>query len=265
MNLDLKGKVALVTGASAGIGKACASALTEEGCTIVICSRNRERIERAAASIASIGKSGEQVFPIAADVSKNEDIKKLHGFVISKFGACHILINNTGGPKSGVFMDINDEDWMPAFENTVMSVVRLTKLFLPVMKKQMYGRIINITSTSVKEPIQRLLLSNALRPAVIGFSKSVSDEVAGFGITINNIAPGFIRTERHEQRIMDLATSSGKPEAEIVRSMIDKVPMGRIGKAEDIASLAVFLASGQSSYITGTTICVDGGRVRGIY
>ena len=215
MNNGLKDKVAIVTGASAGIGYACALELAREGCKLVICSRNEKKISEAAASIEK--KTKNKVAWVAADVSSEKEIVNLFKFTLEKFKQVHILVNNTGGPPSGNLDDLSEEQWHGAFENTVMSVVRLTKLVLPVMKKNGYGRIINITSTSVKEPIQRLLLSNSLRPAVIGFSKSVADETAQFGITINNIAPGFIKTERHDERINDLAKSSGKAKDEILK------------------------------------------------
>lgn len=257
MNLGLKNKIALVTGASTGIGKAIAQSLSNEGCKVIICSRNKERIQQTAQEINAES--------FVADVSKREDIEKLYNHVIEKYGKIHVLVNNTGGPPPGSLNDIDDELWMSNFQNTVMSVVRLTKLVLPIMQKQKYGRIINITSTSVKQPIPNLLLSNSLRPCVIGFSKTVSDDVAKHNITINNICPGTIDTVHLRNLSESWGKSLGITKQEMINKLEQNAPINRLGKVEEISSVVAFLASEQASFITGTTIQVDGGRIRSIF
>ena len=263
MDLGIKGKVALVTASSKGIGKAVAEMLAEEGCSIAICSRNKEELIAAAGDI----KKKFLVDPVwcVCDLNELKDIEITVESVVKQFGRIDILVNNCGGPEQGNFQQLSDKNWQSAFEQVFLSAVRFCNLIVPDMILREWGRIINITSVAVKQPIDNLMLSNSLRNGLIGFAKSLSNEVAKFNVTVNNIAPGYTLTNR----IYDLAVSKSKQEEksheDILIEMAKEIPMNRLASPEEIASVAVFLASKQASYITGNTIQVDGGLVKGIY
>ncbi len=263
MDLGLSGKVALVAASSQGLGKAVAMGLAKEGANVVICARNRDRLDATREEIHK--KTGARVRSVQADLTKKKDIENLVAESVQAFGTIHILVNNAGGPSPGFFQDLSDEDWVKGFELTLMSSVRLTREVLPFMKKQKWGRIINITSVSVKQPIDNLLLSNSLRLGVLGWAKTVSRQVASENILINNVCPGWTRTERVVQLFQARAKTEGSTPTAIEKQIISGIPMGRMGNPEELANLVVFLASERASYITGTTIQVDGGAVKGIY
>ncbi len=263
MDLGISGKIALVAASSQGLGKAVASGLAAEGVNVVICARDKNTLENAQAEIQS--QTNSKVLALQADLTRYEDIKKLVAKTIEQFGTIHILVINAGGPPAGFFEDMTDEKWQQAFELTLMSSVRLTREVLPFMKTQKWGRIINITSVSVKQPIDELLLSNSVRLSILGWAKTLSNQVAKDGILINNVCPGWTRTGRVQELIQSRAELQGKTPDAIDRIITSGIPIGRMGKPEELANLVVFLASERASYLTGTSIQVDGGAVRGVY
>lgn len=262
MDLGLKGKVALVAGASQGIGKAAALLFAREGAKVSICARGEGALRETAGMIGQ--ENGGAVFSMVADMSQAQDIQTFVGKTAEHFGRLDIVITNAGGPPPGEFMKFTDEDWDSAFRLSFMSTMRLTRASVPHMRKVGGGRVINITSYAVKEPIAGLVLSNAIRSGVIGLAKTLSRELARDNILINNICPGRIATERAQKLNKARAERLRRTVDEIDREMAAEIPLGRYGTAEETANLIVFLASDRASYITGTTIQIDGGLVRGI-
>lgn len=263
MDLGVKGKVALVTASSTGIGKAVVEALAAEGCQVALCSRSKEKLIDASRDIRN--KYNLEPFWGVCDLNQPKDIDNFFGAVEKHFGKVDILVNNCGGPIPGFFRELTDEDWNNAFKQVLMSAVRFTELTIPKMIEQEWGRIINITSIAVKQPVHNLMLSNSLRAAVTGFAKSLSNEFGNKNITVNNVAPGYTLTHRLYELAVNRAKTSGKSHEEILVEMAKDVPMNRLGGPEEIAALVVFLASQKASYITGTTIQVDGGSTRAIF
>lgn len=263
METGLRDRVAVVAGASAGLGKAAARALAAEGVKLAICSRSEQRINAAAEEIRTA--TGAEVLALAADLSKPESSAQLVRAAVERYGRLDVLVTNAGGPPPGTFDDITDEQWEAAFQTTLMSAVRLSREALPHMRARKWGRIINFTSSSVKAPIDRLLLSNAMRAAVVGMAKTLSNEVASEGITVNNIGPGRIYTDRIRQLDEDRAHVTGSTPEDVQRQWAAQIPARRYGDPEEMASLTVFLASEQASYITGTTVQVDGGMIRSLF
>lgn len=263
MDLGIKGKTVLVTASSKGIGKAVAEGFAAEGCKIAICSRNKESLIEASKEIRS--KFQIEPFWGVCDLNNLKDIENFHDAVTKQFGKVDILVNNCGGPIPGFFKDLSETDWNNAFTQVLLSVVRLSHLVLPEMVLQEWGRIVNITSVAVKQPVHNLMLSNSLRAGVTGFAKSLSNEVGNKNITVNNVAPGYTLTNRLYELAVNRAKLSGKSHEEILADMAKDIPMNRLGGAEEIASLIVFLASNKASYITGTTIQIDGGSTKAIF
>lgn len=263
MDLKLKNKVALVTASSKGIGKSVAEILIKEGCKVVICSSNRQNLIEAAKEI----KESCGIEPLwgICDVSNPNDIIEIVKMTKNHFGDIDILVNNCGGPIPGTFDNLNDSNWLDAVDQVLLSVVRLTREVLPGMKAKKWGRIINITSKSVKQPIDNLMLSNSLRSAVTAFSKTLSNEVGKFNITVNNVAPGFTLTSRLYELALVKEKATGVSHEEVLAEMANSVPLKRLGSPEEIASMVVFLASEQAGYTTGTTIQVDGGAIKSTY
>ncbi len=258
MDLGLKDRVAVVLAASKGLGRACAESLAAEGCRLAICSRNRAQIEQTAAEINQ--STGAEVITGIVDVGSGGEIIQFFDAALAHWGRIDILVNNAGGPPVKSFEETDDEEWHRYFDITFMSVVRAVRAALPAMKKNGFGRIINITSVSVKEPIVNLVYSNALRLAVVGLAKSLANELGPSGITVHNVAPGFYRTEGLE-RIVQKRIEKGEQRDQIFRQWEQSVPLRKIGDPEELAALVTFLASGKSGYMTGTTIQVDGGRI----
>ena len=262
MDLGIQGKVALVAAGSKGLGKACARELAREGCMVALCARNEEQLMATARQIRE--ESGPQVLPIVADVTQPDDITRFVETTRDTFGDPTILVNNAGGPPAGDFEQFTDDDWEKAFQLTLMSTVRLIRATLPGMRKAQWGRIINITSVSVKQPIDHLLLSNAIRPGVIGLAKTLVNQHAHEGITINNVAPGYTMTERQQELAAARAARESISVEEVIATAASRTPAGRIGQPEELAALVAFLASTRASYINGATIAVDGGSVSGL-
>jgi len=263
MDLGIKGKTALVTASSTGIGKAVAEALAAEGCNIAICSRSKETLIDTARDIKL--KYNAETFWGVCDLNQQKDIENFYEAVKNHFGKVDILINNCGGPVPGFFRDLTEEDWDLAYKQVLLSVIRFSNLVIPKMLEQEWGRIVNITSIAVKQPVHNLMLSNSLRAGVTGFAKSLSNEFGSKNITVNNVAPGYTLTHRLYELAVNRAKTSGKSHEEILVDMAKDVPMNRLGGPEEIAATVVFLASQKASYITGTTIQVDGGSTKAIF
>jgi 3-oxoacyl-[acyl-carrier protein] reductase len=263
MNLGIKDKAALVTASSRGLGKAIALQLSREGANVAICARGDEDLFLTKKEIAE--RAGGQVFSQAADVTDKSQVKKLVTHVVNEFGAIDILVCNAGGPPAGMVEEFGLDDYRKALELNLLSTVNLCYEVMPIMKKQNWGRIINLTSVSAKQPIDTLVLSNTARAGVLGFSKSLSSQLAPFGITVNSVCPGYTQTERVE----NLAKSfeeKGKGSVQDFFQNIEKIiPMGRLGRPYEIATAVVFLCSEAASYITGVALQVDGGFVKAIY
>jgi len=261
MDLGLNGRVAIVLASSKGLGRACAHALAAEGCRVAVCSRSRAQIEKTGQEIA--GSTGAEIFAAVADVGKPGDISTFINRVAEKWGRIDILVNNAGGPPVKSFDETSEEEWHEYFDITFMSVVRSVKAVLPLMKAARYGRIINITSVSVKEPITNLIYSNALRLGVVGLAKSLANELGPYGITVHNVAPGFYLTDGLE-RVIKRRMQDGEQRDAILKQWEAGVPLRKIGDPAELASLVTFLASGNAGYMTGTTIQVDGGRINSV-
>ena len=262
MDTGLKDKTVLITAASKGIGKATAEVFASEGCKVAICSRVKKNLIETTREIGSKYK----VDPLwcVCDLNKVSDIEATIKTVKKEFGSIDILVNNCGGPIPGLFSSLEEIDWNQAYEQVLMSAVRFSKLVIPDMIRKDWGRIINITSISVKQPVDNLMLSNSFRAGVIGFAKSLSNEIARHNITVNNIAPGLTLTNRLYELAVLEAREKGVSHEDILIDMAKRVPMNRLAGPEEIASAVLFLASKQANYITGNTIQVDGGYTKGI-
>ena len=264
MDLGLNGRVALVTAASRGLGLASAKALAAEGASVVICARGPQQLEVARREVQGVAASGARVEAIALDVATADAPKQLVDVAREHFGQLDVLVTNVGGPPPGGFESIGDAEWERAFQLTLMSVVHLVREALPLLRASGQGRIVNLVSTSVKQPIDNLLLSNALRSAVVGLAKTLSREVGGSGITVNNVLPGIILTDRQRELRGAEAARRGISFEQAIAEAGRGVPLGRIGKPEEVGALVAFLASAPAAYITGASIQVDGGLVVGM-
>jgi 3-oxoacyl-[acyl-carrier protein] reductase len=261
MNLGLEGKVALVTAASRGLGAATATALAREGARVAICARNQEPLVATSHRIAQA--TGAEVLAVVADVSQAAEVEKLVATTVERWGRLDVLVSNAGGPPAGNFLDLDQDDWEQACQLTLMSVVRLCYAAVPLMRQQGRGSILAVTSLSVKQPLDNLILSNSLRLGVIGRVKSLSNELAADGIRVNAICPGWTHTERVEQLLQAHSAKSGLTvEAEAAR-ITAGIPLGRMADPEEFARAAVFLASPAASFITGVSLLVDGGHYKG--
>ncbi|HVW98412.1 MAG TPA: SDR family oxidoreductase [Mucilaginibacter sp.] len=258
MDLKLNQKVAIVLAASKGLGKAIATTLSTEGAQVIIGSRNEAELNNAATEITAL--SGKHVTAIPVDVSNLEAVTDFIAGVAEKFGHIDILVNNAGGPPFNKFSHFDDAAWQNAFELNLLSVVRTSRLVLPHMQKTGSGRIINIISGSVKAVLANSVLSTSMRMAVVGTAKLMADEFGAYNITVNNVAPGMILTDRLKHTF-----PPGVPVDDALKEKAANIPLGRIGQPEELASLVAFLASDQASYISGTTIQVDGGANRSIF
>ena len=262
MDLGINGKVALVAAASRGLGRAIAAGLATEGARVAICARQGTPLELAAKEIQS--QTQAEVLPVVADVSQPDGCRRFVEAARQRWGTVDILVNNSGGPAPGNFEATDDATWTAAVESTLMNVVRLTRLVIPDMKAQGWGRIVNVESISVKQPIAGLLLSNSIRPGVIGLAKTLAGELAQDGILINTVCPGSHKTDRmFELAEARAKTNNTTPEQEL-RLAAATIPLGRLGEPAELADVVVFLCSERASYVTGSTILVDGGAYSGL-
>jgi len=263
MDLGLKTKVALVSASSHGLGRAVAEELAAEGASLIICGRNTADIEKAASEIAS--QTGVEILAVQADVSKPDDVARLVNAGETRFGHIDILITNAGGPPTGTFATLSREEWESAARLTLFSAIELTRQVLPGMKERGWGRILNITSITVKQPVESLMLSNSMRAGLTGFARTLANEVATFGITVNNILPGYTRTERVEELASQMAAKHGISPGEFKAKWEQEIPMRRLGEPREFAALATFLVSERASYITGASFQVDGGWIKSLF
>jgi len=262
MDLGLHGKVALVAAASRGLGRAIAFELAREGASIVMCARTRDALESARAEIA--GATGAEVHPVVADVSVREQIALVANEATARFGRVDVLVTNAGGPPAGAFEQHAWETWEHAVHLTLRSAVELTRAVLPGMRARRWGRVIHVTSIAVKQPVDNLMLSNSVRSAVTGFARTLANEVAPDGVTVNCVLPGYTRTERVEELADANAARDGLTRRDVLARFEREIPMKRLGEPDELAALAAFLASERASYITGQSIVVDGGWIRSL-
>jgi 3-oxoacyl-[acyl-carrier protein] reductase len=262
MDLGLKGKVAIVAAASKGLGRAVAEEFAKEGCEVAICARTAADVEQAGREIEKT--NGRAVLCEAMDVTNVEAVRRFVNAVEKKFGRVDICVTNAGGPPAKRFLDITLEDWRTAVELTLLSSVYFAREVLPRMQRNRWGRFITITSVSVKQPINGLLLSNSLRAGVTGLAKTLANEFGADGITVNNVCPGYTLTERLDELAESQAREAGVSRADIFQSWASEIPIGRLARPEEFAALVAFLASERASSINGTSIAVDGGWVKGL-
>ncbi len=262
MDLGLKDKVVIVGGASKGIGRATAQVFAREGARVTVCARDPELLNTTAEEIRR--ETGAEVLAVAGDLSRLEPLEHLVDETVSRFGTVHVLVANTGGPPLGGFGQMSDAEWEQAFALNFLSTVRLIRKCLPYMENQRWGRILSVMSMSVKEPIDGLILSNGIRPGVVGMAKTLSREVGKHNITVNTVLPGRILTDRLQGAIGSRAQAVGKSLEQALEDSARDVPLGRIGDPVEMANAIVFLASEAASYISGVSLQVDGGVVRGL-
>jgi 3-oxoacyl-[acyl-carrier protein] reductase len=255
------GRVALVCAASKGLGRASAEALAQAGMRVAICSRGGPALREAEAAIRA---AGGDVIAIDADLRRPADVMNVVDATVRTFGGLDVLVTNTGGPPSGPFVSLDEAAWTDAIDSLLLSVVRSCRAAIPHMRARGGGRIINITSISVKQPIQGLVLSNALRAAVTGLAKTLAVELAPDNILVNCVAPGYTRTDRVVELANQAAAREGIEPADVERRTVAQIPLGRMGDPGEFASVVAFLASPAASYISGVTIQVDGGWTRGL-
>jgi len=262
MDLGLGGKVALVAASSRGLGRAVAEELAREGADLVLCARSVDALRATADAIRA--STGVRVEAVAADLGDLAGITRVTDAAMRVFGRVDVLVTNAGGPPAGPFESHSREAWRDAVRQNLDSVVELVRAVLPGMKERRWGRIVNVTSIAVKQPVDGLILSNSVRAAVTGFARTLANEVAPFGITVNNVMPGYTRTRRVEElaaRNAALRDSSATAELALFERQI---PMGRLGEPVEFAAMVAFLASERASYTTGASIPVDGGWIRGL-
>ena len=261
MNFNIKGRVAIVGGSSKGLGKACAVALAREGVNVVLCARNEEALQKTKAEIEVLGV---EVLALSVDMASAEDNQRVIDETIRKFGRIDMLVNNSGGPKPGTFRDISTDDLDEAYNSVLKYNIRMIQGCLPYMEKSGWGRIVNITSITVKEPAPNMVLSNIFRSAVVSFAKTISKELIAKGITINNVAPGYFKTDRVTQLMQARSQAEGISVEEYEQKAIQDFPHKRYMDPQELGDLVCYLCSEQAKSITGTTVQVDGGLLSGV-
>jgi len=262
MDLGLKNRVALVAASSQGLGRAVAEELAAEGASLVLCAREPKTLAEVASTIAD--RSGAHVLAVPADVTVADDIKRVVDAGNERFGRIDILVTNAGGPPAGTFEQITRAQWEDAMRLTLFSAIEFARQVLPGMKERRWGRILNTTSIAVKQPVDNLMLSNSLRAGLTGFARTLANEIAAEGITVNNIMPGYTRTERVEELSRMMAAKEEISPEEFVARWEKEIPMRRIGEPREFAALAAFLVSERASYVTGTSVPVDGGWIKSL-
>lgn len=256
MDLGIKNKVAIIGGSSKGLGRGCALSLAKEGVNIVLCANEKISLESTAEEISKLNV---EVLPLLVDMSLASDNDLIVRETLSRFGKIDILINNSGGPKPGTYMDFDNSDWDKAYNDVLKYVIRMTNLVIPIMKKNKWGRIINITSLTVKEPPASMILSNVFRTGVVSYSKSISKDLIENNITINNLCPGAFKTDRSLELLGKTASDKNITIEEVESDLVKKLPLKRLQLPQELGDIATFLASENAKGITGTTIQIDGG------
>jgi 3-oxoacyl-[acyl-carrier protein] reductase len=264
MELGLRNRAAVVCAASQGLGKAVAAEFAREGAHVLICSRDSRKLAAAAKEIQAGAAQGVRVIHVAADLTKPAHIRKVFRAALRAFRRIDILVTNAGGPPVAAFPDLDDKAWQRGIDLNLMSTIRCIREVLPAMRKQQWGRIINITSYAAKQPVDDLVISSTVRPGVLGLSKVLANRYSREGILINSVAPGYILTGRQEEIGAVRAKAAGVTPAEYIAGMGKTIPAGRYGRPEELAAVVVFLASERASYVSGTTVNVDGGLMKGI-
>ena len=261
MDLGLRGRIAVVAAGSKGLGRAVADELAAEGASVVICARGREAIDEACHAMSA---QGGKAHGVVADVAVAGEPARVIAEATRVFGPPDIVVTNSGGPRSGKFETLSEEDWEAATSTLLTSAVGFARAALPSMRARRWGRIINITSIAAKQPVDGLMLSNSLRTAVLAFAKTLSNEVAADGVTVNSLLPGYTRTDRVVDLAQQKAAAGGGRVEDIYKQWEIEIPMGRIAEPREFAAAAAFLASDRASYITGQSIAVDGGWIKGL-
>lgn len=262
MDLGIRNRVAIVAAASQGLGKAAALGLAKEGARLAICSRNKETLAAAAHEIRD---TGAEVLEQAVDVTDAVQVRSFVAATIARFGQVDICVTNAGGPPSKTFEQTTTDDWQAAVQLNFMSTLFFAQEVLPRMKEQRWGRLITVTSVSVKQPLDGLILSNSVRAAVSGLVKSLANEYGPHNVLVNNVCPGFTATARLTNIAKKNAEAEGIPQSQVEERWTNQIPLRRLGQPAEFADLVVFLASERASYITGASIAVDGGFVKGLY
>jgi 3-oxoacyl-[acyl-carrier protein] reductase len=262
MDLELKGRVAIVGGGSKGLGRACAQVLAEEGAKVAICSRSKPELEKAAQEMRDTTKA--EVLAFAGDLDKHDTIKALIAATVERFGRLDIMVNNSGGPPLARAHNATEEQWATALDRSLLFFSRMSREALPYLKESGAGRIINVLASTVYQPIPNLALSGVTRMGVVAFAKSLADEVGRDGILVNNVCPGSLLSERMLSNVTARAKEEGMSIDEALAKRAAETSLGRVGDPKEMAYLVAFLASSRSSYITGTTMRVDGGLVRSV-
>lgn len=262
MDLGLTGRTAIVAAASKGLGRAIAEELAAEGVAVTICARGRTALDEACARIR---ERGGRAHAVVADVGITDDVARVAAEAQRAFGPVDILVTNSGGPPAGRFEALTPEHWDQARRVLLSSAVEFTRAVLPDMRARRWGRILNVTSITVKQPVDGLMLSNSLRAAVTGFARTLANEIAADGVTVNNLIPGYTRTERVVELSDHMAADEGITPDAVLARWEREIPMRRLGEPRELAALATFLASDRASYITGQSIAADGGWIRALY
>lgn len=263
MDYGIKGKVALVGGASQGIGRACAEALAREGARVAMCARREDILVKAGEELKET--TGAEIVTLAADLGKADDVRRVLSETQSKLGPIDILVTNTGGPPPGLFENFSDDDWDQAYRLLLKSAIGLIRGVLPEMKTRGWGRIIGITSVSVKEPIENLILSNVFRSGVTALFKTLARQVAKDGVTLNTVLPGMTDTERVRGLYGKQVAERGGSVEELIAKMSRGLPLRRLTRADELGEVVAFLASNAASGVTGSAVAADGGQLRGLY